>query len=383
MMIPRFLIMLMAVFFILLPALAKASIDCEMAREYRVSGELDKAEETARECITLNPYHIDAYAELSRALGLKGHHADAVNWIDLAIAGEPTIGEYHLWRARLLYWQGRNEDARRALDELPRTGVDAGEIGQFRRTLDKNTRRDRWRSKRRRPSLKSEMAHLSSPQKPAGWHTRHTLAASPMDNLVTEYRIEGTRRTYGAEDLNDITLGADGQYLIRERYVLRTGGAMTPGAHFSPLWRAYIKPGYKFTPDLEVNVGYQHVQFHDGGVDLLNPQMLWYFGSFLIDARYYLGRESDGRIAHALMARFAVFPRDLMQIYVGASVGNQSDYLESKHRAPERALVGFIGAELPITRSLDLVMDYNHRRERLENEAFQLHRIRGGLRLHF
>ena len=374
---------LLAMVLCALPGVVYAEQICEEARALRFDGKLEAAEEATRVCIEKIPTDLDAWVELSRILAMQGHYGRALIWVDGAINATEDPRSYELWRARLLLWKGDYDHARQAVSELSSGGDDKEELEELSQTIDEAEWFEDHRANHRRPFYMAEMSYFAHQEGTHSWHTRHTLGAHFIDSLLTEVHVDGIRRSYPDEAVTDMWVGGKIRYAPESFYRLRVGGFVAPRNEFSPDWNAFVQPSVMITRHAEVAVRFQRVQFPQGGVHVINPRTLLHFGPLLLDARYYVGFEYDGRIAQAAMGRLIFLPVETFQIFAGGSIGNQAEYLEGHINAPQRAIRGAAGVKMQLTRSVDLLLDGGYRHEVVDGEDYHLYDVTTGVRWRF
>lgn len=99
-----------------IPIAAHAS--CPDARDLRRAGEPVAAEAAARACMATDAQDVDAWIELSRAVGYQQRFDEALHWAERSLERYPADADVAAWRVRLLAWSGRLPAARAAYAEL-------------------------------------------------------------------------------------------------------------------------------------------------------------------------------------------------------------------------------------------------------------------------
>tara|TARA_B100000959_G_C14967831_1_gene618514 strand:- start:964 stop:2622 length:1659 start_codon:yes stop_codon:yes gene_type:complete len=95
---------------------ASAEIYCALAASYRISGQLDKAEQAARWVLDRYPDNTNALLEISNIYSIRKDYAGQVQSIERAISIDPynAIAQYMLGKINILL--GNIEDARTAIE---------------------------------------------------------------------------------------------------------------------------------------------------------------------------------------------------------------------------------------------------------------------------
>jgi tetratricopeptide (TPR) repeat protein len=84
-------------------------------------GEFAAAEDAARHAVELNPFDADAMMHMCHVLDMRGRCAEALDWIDRAIALNPLHPPYyHHVRSYPLYQLGRYDECAAELMLVPR-----------------------------------------------------------------------------------------------------------------------------------------------------------------------------------------------------------------------------------------------------------------------
>ena len=356
---------------------------CRDAESYRVDGDLHAAYEAAQRCLQEAPDLVEAKVEMSRVLGMLGHYEAALERIDEALAMEGAKEEHQLWKARLLLWMGEGKEAKALLKSIDPDEVGRSEWEGLAWAVHDALEAEEHLAARRRPYYLGEMAMLRGRDGEGGWRSRHGLAGYPTDDLYGEVLFDITRRRWVNDQSMDTALRGHGRYELNDRFRLEAGGSVAPGADFSPLWSSYVDPGVMFGPELDVGLRLQRIKFPDQpGVHVIRPAMLWGFGSFFVDGRFYYAFEPNSRNARSIKARLLYWPSDALQIFAGGAVGNKADYLEG-YDTPERAYEAVTGLQLELTSMLDVLGDFRYRWETVDGQTYRLIRTTGGVRIRF
>ncbi|MBA2661677.1 MAG: tetratricopeptide repeat protein [Bradymonadaceae bacterium] len=360
------------------PALA----ECTEAMELRLGEWFVEAEQAARDCLERRPENAEAWAELARSLAVQGRLAEAVEAVDQALVEHPHSGDYTLLLARLWYWQGEHERAIQTLSSLPVGWSDTHDVVVLRREIDLALAAppDLLASK---SYFLVQVGYLAASERPEGWHFRHALGLGVTQRLLAEVNFEGIRRGFGQARFTDFMVGGASEYRFDAGYRMRAGGAYTLNPRFSPLWNAYVEPGFVFEGGLELGLRFWRIEFEQAGINVLNPGVVKYLGPWLFDARYYLGIESGQSLRHSVLGRTGYFFHDDLHVYLGAGLANHADYLEGRQISHEYGLIGLSGIEFGFSQRLHMLVDYQYRHEAASERVLGQHRITAGLRTRF
>lgn len=356
---------------------------CTDIESHRTEGRLDVAEDRARACLADIPADTDARVELSRTLAMQGRHDEALSQFETAAQSADPGPEDLLWKARLLYWMGDYDDAHTVVEDLDTDEIDDERRDRLAATIRDARRQRDWVESRTDLTYTGKATVLSSPDDPSGWQTGHAVDGHPTDQLEARAELDVIRRIWEDRAAADARIGGAATWDFSNRYLLEVGAGATPGANFSPSWDARIQPGAEFGENLEADLRLRRIQFSEAGVNLIRPRLRWSPGPFVLEGRYYHGREATDRNAHSVMSRLMYFPIQTLRVFVGGSVGNMADYMEGRSTSPQRATEGLVGAQYDLTTSLELMADFRYRHEVLEQSTYELFRTTGGVRLRF
>ncbi|MGM0556712.1 MAG: tetratricopeptide repeat protein [Myxococcota bacterium] len=362
-----------------------AYAECPRAAELRKAGELDDAEQVARECVEARPDNADDLLELANVLAARGDYDEALTYLDRAEAQAPDYLAVDLQRIRVLAWSGDSQAALGELEALPAEAFEdesakllraqvnlwAGKYQQavswFDRYLEQVPERptarygrgaalvelgrdeqavedlefacdegisdacDLAREARRdaSPSILSStyvQGEYSLVQdRDPGWSILGQLTFEPLRNWTITPSVEVRTRPFPDTSLTDVILELDTRFPIAGPLELAGGGGWAPNASFFPDWNAYIEPHIALD-NVDVGLRYWHIQFDETGVEVINPMLTVYLGNWYLDGRYYMAIETD-EITHAGLARAGYSLGDWTFV-AGAGAGNRSDFVE-------------------------------------------------------
>lgn len=95
-----------------------AHATCPSARDLRRAGRAVEAEAAARACMVADAEDVEAWDELSRAVGYQQRFDEALHWAERSLERYPADADIATWRVRLLAWSGRLPAAREAYAAL-------------------------------------------------------------------------------------------------------------------------------------------------------------------------------------------------------------------------------------------------------------------------
>ncbi len=96
------------------------------------AGDLPAAQGAFQAAWAADPENLDALEQLATVTGWQGEHRRALELWDTLVARDPQRPSARLSRARVLYWLGRLDESRIALDDLDRTHPNDTDILELR-----------------------------------------------------------------------------------------------------------------------------------------------------------------------------------------------------------------------------------------------------------
>lgn len=401
------------------------SASCDEMSELRRANQFSEAVETARACLEARPEDVEAMLELARSLNALDEPEEARDWTEQALEAAPNHADAIVLQARLLARDGDFEAAHTKLEALGPEIRESAEVrrfeadlalwrGAYDEAIEGYTRYlehddvdgSAWRNlghaqiqlgrteaadrsyrracelgeqvacrardgleARRVPRYFSgiELGHSVVDDRPDGHRLRAKLGVSPTDSttveagyhVVSRGLVGGTRRVDQGPTLAGRWNSGDG---LRAG----TGAGWTVGADFSPRWNAYLEGGWTFDAGLDAGVRLWRLQFADGGTTVATPSLTYYFGSWMLDGRYYLGVSDDWSVDHSVLGRVGHFFDDHTSVYLGAGLGNRPDYIELSpvHDVPTVGHhTGLVGGAWQPTADHRVNLDLQFRRE--------------------
>ncbi len=417
---------------------SQANAECPLARQSRLAGGFDRAAKESRACLKLNPGNVAAMLELSRALGLRGDHTDALLWVDRALARYPQDLDMRAWRVRLLAWRG---DLEKAWEEsethlLPVEGyIEAQDpenarlkadlalwtarlpqaqarYGTILKTWpsDHRSRLGRARSNEAQdklPQARTDYDILCKEGDSAAcrWghmdqrrdlHLRGRAIAhwlvltedrpdwSELDlgletildrRLHLDLETRLLRRDFGTGTISDIFLKGQSTWRDDAWFVSAAGG-ITPKADFYPDWTLSLEPGLILAPGIELALGVRRLDFSGKGAFVMSPSLSLDSQAWRINLRAYAGVDDEGKWNGSSFFRVGRNFLEDAHAYLGAGLGNGTDYLQLVRVGETGEFwLGLAGVSWQINWRHHIRLDYTLRAEEIGDRSLSLHQF--------
>ncbi len=397
------------------------------------------AEFSARECLSNDPDNAELWALLARSLAFQEKYEESLQWIDKVLAKYPTDSDMRTQRVRVLAWKGDLDEAweeAQGLNINAYTDPDTSKLvaniafwrndwknaverydlyllrvpddqlalrnrGVAHKNLGNNelARRDfimlcKLQGKRNceldddiekseaRFELLLQPGYVFIEERNDGWNALVKLDARVWRTLKIGASSEYRQRDYG-KIVDDLYNEIFGSYRWKSGWTLYGALGFTVDPDFSPNWSAQIEPGYIFDFGLELYLKYWRIQFENEGIHVITPGLIYYFSMFMIYPRYYMSIDDAGDIAHSGMLKLGIFPIDYLSFFVGAGLGDKTEYLEPRRGELDYYYFILAGAAWNINWRHKLMFDYIYRNEKTDTQRYIHHHFMLGYSVKF
>ncbi len=321
----------------------------ETAVSARLAGDAARAVALLEPVVAANPRNADAQVQLGLARLALGRLEEAETAFRAALAVAPGYSDAQIGLARIAQRRGDVAGARRALEPVDATNVDAAEL---RRQLAAEPVPARWQI-----DLEGSLSDLSGPQ-PDWTEAAAQLRYRPNRSIAVGARVEYARR-FGRTDVYGEALveGALGDGL---RGYLSLGSTADPD--FRPDWQigvggsARVRTGPYATV---LMLDARQAQFGLGDVQSVTPGVEQYLGGrFWVTARWINLFDERGRHRSGFALRGDLQAGDRLRLFLGYSDAPDTD---EGIVVPVRSVFGGVSIDISPRATLRLSLAHEDR----------------------
>jgi|GEM_PF-2075257 len=368
-------------------AMTPAAARCPEAQTLRRDGRAEEAEAAARACVARDSEDVEAWMELSRAVGYQQRFDEALHWAERGLERFPEDADIAAWRVRLLAWSGRVGEARQAYETLvvrapellqdPDNAMLQVDLAFWSRDWaaatdgftaylsrypdDAEALRKRGLAWSERGEVDRAVADLSRSCELGGVASctlvedverrgaRLSVRLEPLFVSEAHYDLVSTRLEGLFRVVDELYLGLAGDVRLRlvddgdglerdtlahvlaswrtEGFSIESSFGVGPGARFSPRLNAWIEPSVELADGLWARLRAWRMSFASAGATLLSPAVGLDLGPVHAELRYFLSFPDDERATHSGVLRVGVRALEGLRLEAGGGGGNATDSL--------------------------------------------------------